>query len=71
MSTPGMGPHPDTPKNGQYKLIRELRLREMFPDAQCGKDFIDAVETELFIILKRANDRRMANRRTRFFSCDI
>lgn len=52
-------------------LIKVSHLRKLFPDGQLGPDFIAAVENALFILLQRANDRRLTNRRTRFFPCDV
>lgn len=58
-------------KNGCYNLIRVQRLKELFPDAQFAPDFIKAFENAVYILAMQANDRRKANKRTRFYGCDV
>lgn len=58
-------------ENRHYSLLKITRVRELFPDAQIGPDALRAFEDALYILLMKANDRRLVNKRTRFFPCDV
>ena len=58
-------------EDDRLNIIRAKVVKEMFPDAQCGPDFIQAINNAVYILLQRANDRRRAHRRTRFYDVDV
>lgn len=57
--------------NAHHSLIRAVRIKDLFPDVQIGKEVLKEIDNKVLILMSNARDRATKNGRKRIFPHDL